>query len=161
MGEEKIGGHQTWPPTTPQHVEPHRSSYCNVALPGRSRPQLPPPHQPTTTTPLILPILPPAPSPSDRVTGNCVQGSGWADCWLCDFIFWNLNNFFRDSNHRLDSSSLDRWFFFSWRVIGSGSHPTLMIPLVNAMIKSGIFRDFGASTYHGFVVVFPRQQHTY
>lgn len=60
MGEEKIGGHQTWPPTTPQHVEPHRSSYCNVALPGRSRPQLPPAPQPTTTTtPLILPILPP------------------------------------------------------------------------------------------------------
>lgn len=81
MGEEKIGGHQTWPPTTPQHVEPHRSSYCNVALPGRSRPQLPPhPPQPTTTTPLILPILPPTPSPSDRVTGDCVQGSGWADC---------------------------------------------------------------------------------
>lgn len=92
MGEEKIGGHQTWPPTTPQHVEPHRSSYCNVALPGRSRPQLPPapqaglvlscppPPQPTTTTPLILPILPPTPSPSNRVTGDCVQGSGWADC---------------------------------------------------------------------------------
>lgn len=67
MGEEKIGGHQTWPPTTPQHVEPHRSSYCNVALPGRSRPQLPPPPPPPTNPqqqhPSSSPSCPPPPHP--------------------------------------------------------------------------------------------------
>lgn len=64
MGEEKIGGHQTWPPTTPQHVEPHRSSYCNVALPGRSRPQLPPPPpNPQQQHPSSSPSCPPPSHP--------------------------------------------------------------------------------------------------